>query len=321
MARGMLTLSHSKRGLLEDWAEKQCKKLGAKITDQPLCRAWWPPKTTKATSPTSNTPPPAAPTTSPVANTPAPQVTRTTADAGGGPAPPAPTPTASNSDSSGPSQNTGTPGEGGTGSGGSADTTTTASASTPTSGGESTPEEDSNGGQSTTGQGTGGEPNSGTTNTDSAVIGIPTPRVTTTTDSRGNTIVTTIPGATGGDPFMGFGAATESGGLPSTTSASGNVGAAQKGSNTGAVVGGILGALAVIAILVAAFLVIRRRRRRNHVAPSSEFMQRYRNAVTLHSPTPTNGHYQDDANVTPAYTYAPGQDPFAVTPEMGPRGP
>ncbi|KAJ3501922.1 hypothetical protein NMY22_g18758 [Coprinellus aureogranulatus] len=150
----------------------------------------------------------------------------------------------------------------------------------------------------------------------------PPARLTTPTDSDGNPFPTSLaPGATAtaGDPAF-LGGLTSSSHLPSATDkvSAGNIGAAQKGSNTGPIVGGILGALAVILLLIAAFLVVRRRRRNQRVAPSAEFMQRYGNFATLQSPTPTRG-YEDDPHTPPLYS--PSQYPFAAMPEKSPGGP
>ncbi|EAU88357.2 hypothetical protein CC1G_05123 [Coprinopsis cinerea okayama7 len=105
-----------------------------------------------------------------------------------------------------------------------------------------------------------------------------------------------------------------SGGGDETANAPGSVGGAKSGSsNTGAIVGGVLGALALIGLLIAAFLVYRRRVRRSRVPPSAEFMQRYGNSAMLHAQSPYSPIRYDGLvgeEQVPGYTQGNYQLPF-----------
>ncbi|KAF9483831.1 hypothetical protein BDN70DRAFT_241972 [Pholiota conissans] len=90
-----------------------------------------------------------------------------------------------------------------------------------------------------------------------------------TTDSLGSTV--TVP--YGPDPTDSSLSNNSNDGTSTTTPAQIN-GAASKDSNVGAVVGGVLGGIALLVLLIMGFCYIRRRRRAIRTAPSSEFLNR-----------------------------------------------
>lgn len=87
------------------------------------------------------------------------------------------------------------------------------------------------------------------------------------------------------------------------------MGASGKSTNVGAIVGGVLGALAVL-VLAAFAVLLYQRRKRKHTAPSSEFLRRYGNTA-LTPPVNSNNPYASNTNLAssqmrlaPEYTQA-----------------
>lgn len=87
------------------------------------------------------------------------------------------------------------------------------------------------------------------------------------------------------------------------------MGASAKSTNVGAIIGGVLGALALLVLAAFAYLLYQRRKRKR-TAPSSEFLRRYANTA-LTTPVDSNSPYASNTNLAssqmrlaPEYTQA-----------------
>ncbi|KAH6918748.1 hypothetical protein BKA70DRAFT_27998 [Coprinopsis sp. MPI-PUGE-AT-0042] len=144
------------------------------------------------------------------------------------------------------------------------------------------------GGGETSSRGSSLVPGTPTTSTFTSVIVTSSDGVELTVTSTGVTVVTPqVPAPTDLD---------SEGRSGSEPPGSGSVGASSKSTNVGAIVGGVLGALALLVLCAFVFLLYQRRKRKR-TAPSSEFIRRYGHTA-LNTPRDSNSASASNLDVS-----------------------